>query len=116
MEKERVSAKRRHKETLQRLRILRKETVQRVTAQVKMHKKTIASIMDALRSGPKTVPEIAEHTGLETQEALWWTASLKKYGLIIEGDKQGAYFTYRAPPKEAASGQKAAALTETDPT
>lgn len=91
---ERKPTKAQHKETLKHLRTLRQNTVQRVTAQVKAQRKCIASIMSVLGEGPKTVPEIAEATGLSPQEALWWTASLKKYGMILEKDKRGAYFTY----------------------
>ncbi|ROQ89814.1 helix-turn-helix domain-containing protein [Desulfosoma caldarium] len=107
---ERKPTKAQHKETLKRLRTLRQDTVQRVAAQVKAQKKCIASIKSALRDGPKTVPEIAEATGLSPQETLWWIASLKKYGMIFERDKSGAYFTYglaedqvpkSAPPTES---------------
>lgn len=101
METDHVLTTSRHKETLKHLRILRRATVLRVTSQVKSQKKTIASLLDALRSGPKTVPEIAQLTGLPTQEVLWWMASLKKYGRIMEGEKRGAYFTYRLVQGEA---------------
>ncbi len=83
------------RELLKTLRAARKETVRRVSATVKRQKKTISAITAELKKGPKTVPEIAEATGLSTAEVLWWIASLKKYGTVLEGDKQGAYFAYR---------------------
>lgn len=95
MEAEHVSKKSQHKDILKRMRTLRKDTVHRVAAQVRAQKKIIAALTGALRSGAKTVPEMAEATGLPSHEVLWWTASLKKYGIILEGEKQGAYFTYR---------------------
>lgn len=95
MEGEQVSKKSAHREILKRMRALRKDTVQRVTADVKAQKKIIAALTEALRSGAKTVPEMAEATGLPAHEVLWWTASLKKYGLLAEGEKRGAYFAYR---------------------
>ncbi len=82
------------KEILKHLRQLRRNIVQQVAAEVKMQKKIIASILKALGEGPKTVPEIAEAIGLSAQEALWWMATLKKYGMVGEGAKRGAYYTY----------------------
>jgi DNA-binding IclR family transcriptional regulator len=42
-----------------------------------------------------TVPEIAAATGLPVSEVLWYVATLKKYGEILEGPKAGSYFRYR---------------------
>jgi predicted Rossmann fold nucleotide-binding protein DprA/Smf involved in DNA uptake len=95
MDTERVSKKSQHKEILKRMRLVRKDTVQRVAAEVKAQKKIIAALTGALGAGPKTVPEMAEATGLPPHEVLWWTASLKKYGLVTEAEKRGAYFAYR---------------------
>ncbi|MBC7359656.1 MAG: winged helix-turn-helix transcriptional regulator [Desulfacinum sp.] len=83
------------REEMKALRAVRKETIRRVSARVKEQKKIIASISGRLKKGPGTVPEIAEAVGLPPGEVLWWIASLKKYGVVVEGEKQGAYFTYR---------------------
>ncbi len=103
MEPEDVSKKARHKDVLKRLRTLRHETVQRVAAEVKSQKKIIAALTKSLRTGAKTVPEMAEATGLAPHEVLWWTASLKKYGIVQEAEKRGAYFAYRLA--ETSAGQ-----------
>ncbi|MBZ4659915.1 MAG: hypothetical protein JG766_1838 [Desulfacinum sp.] len=83
------------REEMKALRAARKETIRRVSAQVKEQKKIIASITGELKKGPRTVPEIADAVGLLPREVLWWIASLKKYGVVLEGEKQGAYFAYR---------------------
>lgn len=108
MATEHVSKKGGHKEVLKRLRAHRQETVQRVAAEVKAQKKIVAALTKSLRNGPKTVPEMAEETGLPLHEVLWWTASLKKYGILQEAEKQGAYFAYRlsepSAPQDAKTG------------
>lgn len=64
-------------------------------------------IVDALRSGPKTVPEIAAQTNLPPHETLWHLMSMKKYGKLVEGQQRGDYFEYalaeEAPQKETPS-------------
>jgi len=37
-----------------------------------------------LRDTPKTIPDIAAAIGLPANEVLWYVASFKKYGLIVE--------------------------------
>lgn len=104
MEAEHVTKKSRQKEVLKRLRTFRRETVQRVAAQVKSQKKIIDALTESLRRGPKTIPEMAEATGLAAHEVLWWTASLKKYGIVQEAEKRGAYFAYRLAETPTAQG------------
>ncbi|MGC8644666.1 MAG: winged helix-turn-helix domain-containing protein [Thermoplasmata archaeon] len=43
-----------------------------------------ASILKALKDGPKTIPEIAQATGLSSPTVTWWLMTLRKYGSIIE--------------------------------
>ncbi|WP_448383244.1 winged helix-turn-helix domain-containing protein [Desulfosoma sp.] len=110
MDAEHVSKKSEHKDVLKRMRLVRKDTVQRVAAEVKAQKKIVAALTGALRAGAKTVPEMAEATGLPAHEVLWWTASLKKYGLVMEAEKQGAYFAYRLAEKPSADEARPASL------
>jgi len=64
-------------------------------------------IVEALRSGPKTVPEIAAQANVPPHETLWHLMSMKKYGKLVEGQQQGDYFEYalteEAPQKETRS-------------
>jgi biotin operon repressor len=82
------------KEALKRLRQSRKDSIKAISARVKENRKAIRAIKEQLKDETKTVPEIAEVTGLASAEVLWLIATLKKYGEIIERDKDGGYFRY----------------------
>ncbi len=83
------------KEAMKRLRESRKHKIKATSARVKEHKKAVHAIKEQLRDQAGTVPEIARATGIESSEVLWFIATLKKYGQIIEGEKDGSYFRYR---------------------
>ena len=82
------------KEAMKKLRQSRKDIIKATSARVKENRKAVKAIKEQLRSEARTVPEIAEATGLASAEVLWFIATLKKYGEIVEGDKDGAYFRY----------------------
>jgi predicted transcriptional regulator len=69
---------------LKRLREQHAETVARTQALLKEQKRAQQEICRAIREKPMTVPEIAEAIGMPTNEVLWYVASFKKYGLIVE--------------------------------
>ena len=54
------------------------------------------AITKVLKEGPKTVPEIAEATGIPKDEIFWHLMTMHKYGLVEpeEKDEEG-YFRYR---------------------
>lgn len=64
------------------------------TAAMKRQKKHINAIKDFLTAQAGTIPDIAKGTNLPTDQTLWYIATLKKYGQILEGEKQGAFFLY----------------------
>jgi hypothetical protein len=37
---------------------------------------------------------VAEGTGMPSCKVLWYIATLKKYGEVLEGEKVGSYFRY----------------------
>jgi predicted transcriptional regulator len=82
------------KEAMKRLRQSRKDAIKGTSARVKENKRAIKAIKDHLKDEARTVPEIAAATGLASAEVLWFIATLKKYGEILEGDKDGGYFRY----------------------
>jgi hypothetical protein len=83
------------KEALKKLRESRKEQIAAATARMKKHRKAVKAIREHLAGVELTVPEIATATGLLPSEVLWYVASLKKYGEILEGPKAGDYYRYR---------------------
>ena len=93
------------KEALKKLKAARKEQIAAATGRMKEQRQAVKVIMAELEGAELTVPEIAEATGLPASEVLWYVASLKKYGEILEGPKAGSYYRYKL-------GQPAAEETE----
>jgi len=55
-------------------------------------------ILEALREGPRTVPEIAEALGRPTHEVVTWVMGLRRYGWLseVKGSADDGYFRYQA--------------------
>jgi predicted transcriptional regulator len=87
--------KRTSKEVMSALRKARHAQVSAATAMVKEQRKTVRAIREQMKDGPRTVPEIAEAAGLTTDIVFYYVASMKKYGAILEAEKDGAYFRYQ---------------------
>ena len=51
-------------------------------------------ICKAIRENPRTVPEVAEITGLPTNIVLWYMTAYKKYGIVVESGMCGDYPLY----------------------
>ncbi|MHB1461564.1 MAG: hypothetical protein ACYC1M_09815 [Armatimonadota bacterium] len=69
---------------------LPKEMIERGKSQISIQK----TILAAIETEYKTVPEIAELTGLDTQDVFWWITALRKYNRVQDGKKRGEYATY----------------------
>jgi len=52
------------------------------------------SILEVLREGPRTVPELARVVGLPPHDVFRHVVSLKKYGNVVEADQVDGYFQY----------------------
>lgn len=53
------------------------------------------AILKAIADEARTVPEIAEATGLTTTEVMWWVTALRKYGKVQDDGKRDDYVAYR---------------------
>jgi predicted Rossmann fold nucleotide-binding protein DprA/Smf involved in DNA uptake len=55
-------------------------------------------ILDALRDGPRTVPEIAEAVGRPAHEVVVWVMGMRRYGWLseVKGSADDGYFRYQA--------------------
>lgn len=82
-------------EMLKRLRNQHAESVQRTQAILKEQKRVQKEICQVMRDTPKTVPEVAEAVGMPAHEVLWYIASFKKYGLVVEDGMCADYPLYR---------------------
>ncbi|MEW6658318.1 MAG: winged helix-turn-helix domain-containing protein [Thermodesulfobacteriota bacterium] len=98
----------RAKEALKHLKAARKEQIAAATGRMKDQRRAVKAIKESLADSELTVPELAAATGLPVAEVLWYVATLKKYGEILEGPKAGSYYRYKL-------GQPMAPETEQPP-
>jgi len=82
-------------ELLKRLRAEHAASVERTQALFKEQKQMQQAICKFIRETPKTVPEIAREIGKPSHEVLWFIASLKKYGIVVENGMCGDYPLYQ---------------------
>jgi predicted Rossmann fold nucleotide-binding protein DprA/Smf involved in DNA uptake len=61
-------------------------------------------IIDLLRKGPKTIPEIAAELGYPSHEVMMWVMGMIRYGILIEMPKERAddYYRYQLRNEEEA--------------
>ena len=83
------------KEALKKLRAERKASIDRTKKAIKTQNKIIKDIKEQIKTEGKTVPEIARTTNIPTNQVLLYVAALRKYGVLIEGAKDGDYFKYQ---------------------
>lgn len=87
-----------HRAALKRFREQRKregEDPAKAAARFRQQRKTVKT---ALESGPATVPELAQATGLAAHEVLWHLAGMRKYGAAQETGQDGDYPRYELVP------------------
>ena len=84
------------KAAMKALREERKDSVEAARKRMKEINKLMKQIREQLADGGKTVPEIAEATGLPPAKVLWGVATMRKFGTIVEGEEDGEYFRYEA--------------------
>lgn len=77
------------------LRQERKETIDRARDKVKEQNRIVKAISQALAGGGLTIPKLTEALTMETDTVLIYISTLKKYGIVGEGPKEGDYFTYQ---------------------
>ncbi len=82
-------------QTLVRLREERKETVTRAQALLKEQQVKRKAIRNAMKDGPKTVPEVADLTGFSSHDVMWHMMAMRKFDLIEELDMDGEYYRYQ---------------------
>lgn len=80
---------------LKRLRTEHEETVQRTQELIKEQNALRKPIRQALKDGPRTIPELAEATALPAEQVLWHVTAMKRRGIILEGDKDSDYYRYQ---------------------
>ena len=83
------------KAALKKLREERRVWVENARRSIKAQNQIIKQIKSEITDAAKTIPEIAQATDMATSQVLLYIAGLKKYGLVVEAEKDGNYFKYR---------------------
>jgi len=82
------------KAALKKLREERRTWVENARKSIKDQNQIIKQIKAQIADTAKTIPEIALATDMSTSVVLLYIAGLKKYGLVVEAEKDGDYFKY----------------------
>ena len=88
-------------EQLKKLNELRGPVPQELRDRVAAQNKAQKAILDALKDGPRTAPELAAAAGLPHDRAIWYVAALRKYGRIADVPGKGDYPKYELKNAEA---------------
>ncbi len=60
-----------------------------------------SKITGALKTSPKTVPEIAQETGMDTKTVFWYLSTYYKYNVVSVVEKtEDGFYKYGMRPKE----------------
>jgi predicted Rossmann fold nucleotide-binding protein DprA/Smf involved in DNA uptake len=81
-------------EMLKQLREQHDEGVKATQALLKETNSVRKLLRQAMKTAPRTVPEIAAETGLPANEVLWHVIAMKKYGQVAETGLDGYYYRY----------------------
>jgi predicted Rossmann fold nucleotide-binding protein DprA/Smf involved in DNA uptake len=88
-------------EQLKKLNELRGPVPQELRDRVAAQNKAQKAILDALKAGPKTAPELAAAAGLPQDKTLWHVAALRKYGKLSDVPGKGDWPKYEIKSAEA---------------
>lgn len=88
-------------EQLKKLNELRGPVPQELRDRVAAQNKAQQAILNALKEGPKTAPELAAAAGLPQDRALWYLVGLRKYGKVTDVAGRGDYPKYELKAGEA---------------
>jgi predicted transcriptional regulator len=76
------------------LRQAHRETIERTQQLLKEQQAFRKRLRAVLAQGEQTIPQIAAAAALPADQVLWYVMAMKKYGLVREAGKDGAYYRY----------------------
>jgi len=82
------------KAAMKKLRAERKNLIAAASLKMKTQRKNINAIKKFLKDQAATIPDIAEAIDMPKDKTLWYIATMKKYGQIVEAQKEGSFFKY----------------------
>ena len=94
------------KAAMKKLRQDRKQTVKAAAAKLKEQNKAVKAVKEQIKDDARTVPDIAGATGIPSSDVMWYIATMKKYGDVVETDQDGSYFRYRLAESGAEEGRE----------
>ena len=83
-----------YKAKIKALREERKELLAKNRELLKKQNRETGLIQKGLQAGEKTIPELAEKTGLKSDLILYYLSTMKKYGQVVETGHSEGYFKY----------------------
>ncbi|MEN8245712.1 MAG: winged helix-turn-helix domain-containing protein [Thermodesulfobacteriota bacterium] len=84
-----------NKAALKALRQERSASVAAARQSIKAHKQMIKKVKEQIKDEGRTIPEIAKAIDVPASQVLVFVSTLKKYGEVVEGAKDGDYFKYQ---------------------
>ena len=84
-----------NKEALKKLRQERQASVAGAKQRIKAHNQMIKKIKEQIKDEGRTIPEIAKAISVPASQVLVFVSTLKKYGQVVEGAKDGDYLKYQ---------------------
>ena len=61
---------------------------------MKVDRDTRKALADALKTGPKTVPDLSRQLSLPSEKTMWYVMAMKRYGEVVEAGRAGDYYRY----------------------
>jgi hypothetical protein len=98
-----MSAKTDPKQTAQMLKALKEqhaETVAKSQERLKEQQRLRKQLKAVMKTGPFTIPEIAEAADLPSDVVLWHVVAMKKYDLVEEVGQAGDFYQYALAGKK----------------
>ncbi len=88
------------------LRRQRRQQIGEIAERVKEQKADLKAIREYLAGEGEgaSPPRLAEGTGIEVSRVMWYLATMKRYGEVVEGAKDGGWFRYRLSDTTRQSG------------
>jgi hypothetical protein len=63
-------------------------------AYVSNQQKVYKALRAALKTGPRTVPELAAECGIPSPEVMWHLMAMRRYGEVLDGPEENGYLRY----------------------
>jgi hypothetical protein len=63
-------------------------------AYVSNQQKVYKALRAALKTGPRTVPELAAECGIASPEVMWHLMAMRRYGEVLDGAEENGYLRY----------------------